>query len=429
MRFVAVWLMGLFCCSAWGGAVGVASVEGTIGPATADYLVRVIDEAAQRNLNCLVIRLDTPGGLLDSTKIIVQKMLAGGVPTVVYVAPSGAGAGSAGTFITLAADVAAMAPATTIGAAHPVSLGGGAGEEKPDSVMKQKLENYAVSWIEAIAARRQRNVQWAASAVRDSASITSAKALDLKVIEIIADDLPDLLKKLDGRKIEGRTLQTAGAVLVELPMNAREKVFQSLWRPEVMFILMLIAMYGIIGELSSPGAILPGVGGAIALVLMLYMSSVLPVNAAGLALIGLAMAFFVVDLFAANHGILTFGGVIAFFLGSLMLFEHAEPMWRLSLSLVLPATLLTAAFFLWIVGSGLKAQLRPAQTGVQLLVGMEARVVSAITPQSGSVHVEGEYWNARSATLIPAGQRVRVLAVDQMCLQVQPLGEPAAKNI
>src|SRR5713226_6836352 len=234
--------------------VSFIKIDGAIGPATASYIARSIDEARTQNAQCLVIQLNTPGGLLDSTQTIVQSFLGSTVPVVVYVAPTGATATSAGCFITIAASVAAMAPATTIGAAHPVTIGGapGGGEEKLDETMKKKLENFSVSYIEAIAGKRQRNVEWAKSAVKESASITAEKALQLKVIDLIASDMSDLLQKLNGRAVDGKTLKTAGAEVAEVRMSPAERVFQKLWRPEVMFILMLIAIYGIIGELTTP---------------------------------------------------------------------------------------------------------------------------------------------------------------------------------
>src|SRR6516162_7983164 len=276
MRFaallVACWL-GIFQASADAEKVCLINVDGAIGPATASYISRSVDDAESQGAQCLIIQLNTPGGLLDSTRAIVQKLLSSPVPVVVYVAPTGATAASAGCFITLAADIAAMAPATTIGAAHPVALGGAPGgeESKPDETMAKKLENFAVSYMEAIANRRSRNVEWAKSAVRESASITAEKAREMKVVEIIAKDLDDLLAQLNGRTVNGRQLKTAGAKVVEIKMSAAEGLFQMLWRPEVMFVLMLIAIYGLIGELTTPGAILPGIVGAIALVLALYM--------------------------------------------------------------------------------------------------------------------------------------------------------------
>ena len=281
---LVLWLM----CTADAAAEKVAliKIDGAIGPATASYIARSIDEAQRQNAQCLVIELNTPGGLLDSTQTIVQSFLGSVVPVVVYVAPTGASATSAGCFITIAASVAAMAPATTIGAAHPVALGGNptGGEEKLDDTMKKKLENFSVSYIETIAARRHRNVDWAKSAVRESASITAEKALELRVIDLIATDVPELLRRLNGRVVDGKALKTADAEISEIKMSASERVFQKLWRPEVMFVLMLIAIYGIIGEMTTPGAILPGVVGAMALILALYMAAILPVKVTGLAL-------------------------------------------------------------------------------------------------------------------------------------------------
>jgi membrane-bound serine protease (ClpP class) len=399
--------------------VGLMKIDGAIGPATAGYVSRAVDLAAAQNDVCLIIQLDTPGGLLESTKEIVQKLYASTVPTVVFVAPSGANAASAGCFITLAADVAAMAPHTSIGAAHPVSMGGG-GEQKMDDVMKQKLENYASTYIEAIAEKRGRNVEWARDSVLKSESITSEKAVDLKVVDLIAKDIPDLLTQLNGRDVNGKSLDTAGATIVEIPMVARERVFQLLWRPEVMLLLMLAAIYGIIGELSSPGAILPGVVGAIALILALYMAAILPINLAGLTLIGLAVVLFIVDIFAPTHGVLTFGGIIAFFLGALMLFNRADPAFRLSLAYIIPATVITALFFIFVVGAGLRAQSLPVHTGKEAMVGKTAPALAPIDGHGGKVFVEGEYWNAVSDTPIPAGDPVQIVGLSGLTLKVKP---------
>ncbi len=400
------------------GEVCTIRIDGAIGPATASYIARAISDASARNAECLIIGLDTPGGLLDSTKDIVREMLASPVPVVVYVSPAGAGATSAGCFITMAADVAAMAPATTIGAAHPVAIGGGSEQQLSDT-MKEKLENYSVSYIEAIASKRQRNVEWAKASVKESASITAEKAKELKVVEIIAADERDLLRQLDGRVVNGRTLHTAGAAVVAIPRQLSEKLFQALWRPELMFMLMLVAMYGIIGELSNPGAILPGVAGVIALVLMLYMSAILPVNVAGLALIGVAMVLFVIDVFAPTHGILTGGGIVAFFLGGLMMFDRAEPLWRLSLAMLIPATAITAAFFIFVVGAGLRAQWLPSQVGVHTLVGKIAPALTPIDHAGGKISIEGEYWNAVAAEPLAQGVPVEIVAVKGLTLTVR----------
>ena len=415
------WLLG----TAAGAAAergSLIKVEGPIGPATAGYISRAIDQAAENQSQCLVIQLDTPGGLLDSTKTIVQKFLGSPVPTVVYVAPAGATATSAGCFITLAADFAAMAPATSIGAAHPVALGGNpvGGEEKLDDTMKQKLENYAVSYIEVIAARRNRNVEWAKSSVKESASISAETALQLKVIDLIAKDVPDLLAQIDGRAVGGHKLQTKGAEVIEIGMSARERVFQLLWRPEIMFILMLIAIYGIIGELSNPGAILPGVAGAIALILALYMAAILPVNLAGVALIVLAIGLFIVDIYTPTHGVLTVGGIVAFFFGALMLFDRANPAFRLSLSIIIPATVVTALFFIFVVGKGIGAQFKPVRVGAETMLGKTVSAQSRIDSQGGKVFIEGEHWNAVSDTPVEAGQPVEIVNIIGLTLKVKP---------
>src|SRR5712675_1932057 len=415
---LALWLV---CAAAVAAEkVSFIKIDGAIGPATAGYISRSIEEARTQNAQCLIIQLNTPGGLLDSTQKIVQSFLGSSVPVVVYVAPTGATATSAGCFITIAASVAAMAPATTIGAAHPVSIGGfpSGGEEKTDDTMKQKLENFSVSYMEAIAGKRQRNAEWAKSAVKESASITAQKALDLKVIDLIATDMPDLLQKLNGRVVDGKSLNTAGAQLTEIKMSPAEQVFQKLWRPEVMFILMLIAIYGIIGELTSPGAILPGVVGAIALILALYLAAILPVNVAGLVLIALAMMLFIFDLYTPTHGVLTVGGIIAFLIGSLMLFNRADPLFRLSLNYIIPPTLVTAAFFVFVIGKGVRAQMLPVKVGKETLIG---RTVTALTPidlRNGRIFVEGEYWNAVSDAPIEKGEEAEIAAVQGLTIKL-----------
>jgi membrane-bound serine protease (ClpP class) len=404
--------------------VSFINIDGAIGPATASYISRSIEEARTQNAQCLIIQLNTPGGLLDSTQKIVQSFLGSPVPIVVYVAPTGATATSAGCFITIAATVAAMAPATTIGAAHPVSIGGfpSGGEEKPDETMKQKLENFSVSYIETIAGKRQRNIEWAKSAVKDSASITADKALQLKVIDVIASDMSDLLQKLNGRVVDGKTLKTAGAEVSEIKMSPSEHVFQKLWRPEVMFILMLVAIYGIIGELTTPGAILPGVVGAIALILALYLAAILPVNVTGLVLIALALMLFIFDVYAPTHGVLTVGGIVAFLVGSLMLFNRGDPLFRLSLNYIIPATLITAAFFIFVIGKGLRAQRLPVKVGTETLIGKTVTVLTPINSRTGRVFVEGEYWNAVSDTPIEKDGQAEIAAVQGLTVKLKAKG-------
>ena len=427
MRHWALILVAGWICGSSAGLqaadVGLIKINGAIGPATASYIARAIDVASERGDACLIIELDTPGGSLDSTKTIVQKLYASTVPTVVYVAPEGAWAGSAGCFITLAADVAAMAPATSIGAAHPVSIGP-EGEEKTSDVMKEKLEQISGSFIEGIAKKRGHNAEWAKSSVVKSQAITAEKALELKVIDLIAKDMPDLLSQLDDREVNGKTLKTAGAEVVDIPMTTPERVLQLLSHPELMLILMLVAMYGIIGELSNPGAILPGVAGAIALILVLYMATVLPVNLAGLALIGLAVVLFIVDIYAPTHGVLTFGGIIAFFLGALMLFNRQDPAFRLSLLYIIPATLVTAAFFFFVVGAGLRAQLLPVRAGRETMLGKTIPALARIDATGGKVFVEGETWNAVSEVPIEPGHPVEIVGITGLTLKVKPKQPP-----
>jgi membrane-bound serine protease (ClpP class) len=253
-----------------------------------------------------------------------------------------------------------------------------------------------------------------------SESLTVTNALEKHVIDLIARDVPDLLRKLDGREIDDKRLQTAGAEIQEIRMTAGESFLHLVLRPEVMFILMLVVMYGIIGEMSSPGAILPGVAGAIALILVLYMMAILPVNLAGLALIGLSALLFVADVYAPTHGVLTGGGILSFFLGALMLFNRADPTFRLSLAYIIPATIVTALFFIFVVGAGLRAQLLPTRSGKETMIGKTAPALARIDAAGGKVFIEGEYWNAVSDSAIEPGQFAEILAVEGLTLKVKP---------
>jgi membrane-bound serine protease (ClpP class) len=397
--------------------VGLIEINGAISPATESYISRAIDLAARRNDACLIIQLDTPGGLVKSSQDIVQKFYASEVPIIVYVYPSGSGATSAGTYITLAADVAAMAPHTTIGAAHPVGMNG---EGNTNDVMWSKVENYVASWVKTIAEKRGRNVTWADKAVRQSISTTAEDALDQGVIDLIAKDVPDLLKQLDGRTVGDKTLKTAGAKIDRIHMTAGEMFLKMFLQPEMLFFLMLVVIYGIIGELSSPGAILPGVAGAIAVIFVLCLSAVLPINLAGFMLIGLAMTLFIIDVYAPTHGVLTGGGILAFFLGALMLFNRADPAFHLPMSYVIGGTVTTALFFLFIVGAGVRAQRLPIRAGRETMLGEVAPAATRIDATGGKVFVEGEWWNAVSETPIEPGQPVEVMAIEGLKLKVKP---------
>ncbi|MGO8766027.1 MAG: NfeD family protein [Limisphaerales bacterium] len=409
----------IFCAAALQAAqVGLIKIDGAIGPATADYIHRALDVAADQNDRCLIIQLDTPGGLAAAMNNIVEDFYAARVPTVVYVSPDGAMAASAGCYITLAADVAAMAPSTTIGAAHPVSLGDEG--ETTNSIMMEKVENAYAKVMQTIAEKRHRNVAWAESSVRESKDLTAGEALTNNVIDLIATNLPDLLQKLDGRKVGDQTLHTAGAQVVEIPMSAGERFFQLFWQPEVMTLLLLIAIYGIIAELSHPGAILPGVAGVLAIILLLYMSATLPLNAAGMALILLAVALFVIDIFAPTHGVLSFGGIIAFFLGILMLFNREPSAYHLPMTWAISVTLVTAAFFLFFVSKGIRAQFLPKHAGAETMIGKTVAAQSPIDTLHGKVFIEGELWNAVSETPVAAGQTVEITGIKGLTLKVKP---------
>jgi membrane-bound serine protease (ClpP class) len=411
---VLVLLLG---ATAHAAQVGLVKIDGAIGPATASYISRALDSATTQKDECLVVQLNTPGGLMNSMDEIIRGFYSSRIPVVVFVAPEGASATSAGTFITMAADVAAMAPHTRIGAAHPVGMNG---EGDTNAVIWTKAENDAASEIRGIAEKRSRNADWAMLAVHQSVSITSEQAVKSNVVDFIAADLPDLLKKLDNRKVGDKTLHTAGATVAEIPMNVWEQFSKIFLQPGVMFALMLMVIYGIIGELSSPGAILPGVVGGIALVLVLYMSAVLPVNIAGLLLIGLAVLLFIADTYAATHGVLTTGGIIAFFLGSLMLFHRGVPGYDLSLAWIIPATVVTALFFIFIVSKGIGAQFRPAQTGREAMIGRTVNAQSRIDSAGGKIFIEGELWNAISDAEIATGQPVQITGVEGLTLIVKP---------
>lgn len=402
--------------------VALITISGSITPTTTNYITRGIHEARELGAECLIIELDTPGGLLESTKNIVQAFLdSDDLPIVVYVAPEGATAASAGTFITMAAHIAAMAPTTNIGAASPVQMAPGGGTTQPDTVMQKKLFNYSESYIETIANRRDRNAEWAISAVRDGESVTADQALELNVIDLIADNREELLQQIDGYKVAGTQLETAGATIREIPTNLAENLLGFIIRPEVMLILTMIAIYGIIGEVTNPGAIVPGVAGVIALILLLYASAAMPINIAGFALIGLAIALFIAEAFTPTFGLLIAGGAVAFFLGALMLFQDLPKSMGLSWAWLIPATVLTALFFVWIAGAGIKAQFTKTRTGKESMIGKQVEVVDSIDTNGGRVFLEGEYWRAVSDQTIKQGEWCEIVDVKGLTIKVKPL--------
>mgnify|MGYP005835648205 FL=1 len=396
-------------------------VDGIINPATARFITESIDQAARMGAQCLVIKLDTPGGLMDSMRLVVKKELASSVPIIVYVAPSGARAASAGVFITLAAHIAVMAPGTHIGAAHPVTLG----EGKESKTMTEKIVNDTVSSIKSIAKTRGRNVDWAEKAVTKSVSITDEEALKLNVIDFISPDLQDLLAKVDGKviKLEGgltRTLHTKGVRPRSVQMSWRYKILDIISNPTIAYILLMLGIYGVFFELSNPGAILPGVVGGIFLILAFFALQMLPINFAGLALILFAVILFIAEIKVVSHGLLAVGGVISLFLGSLMLIESPTEYMRISLGVIIPAVVVSAAFFVFAVTMAIRARLKKPTTGREGLVGEIGTAETDLSPE-GKVHVHGEYWNAMSETPIEKGSRVLVVGTVNLKLKVKKI--------
>lgn len=402
--------------------VVMIAVDGAINPPVTNYIRRGLARARQAKAECLLVQLDTPGGLLKSTQSIVQLFLdADDMPVVVYVAPEGASAASAGTFITMAAHIAAMAPATNIGAASPVQSAPGGGTVPTDTVMQKKIFNYSESYIRSIAERRGRNAGWAVRAVRDGESVTSRQALQQNVIDLVVETRDDLLQQIDGREVAGKTLRTAGARIEEVPLNLAEIFLGFIMRPEVILVLTMIAIYGIIGEVTNPGAVVPGVTGFIALILVLYASASMPINIAGFALIGLAVILFIAEAFTPAFGMLIAAGSVSFFLGALMLFQELPAAMALSWGWLVPATVLTALFFIWIAGAGIRIQFTEALTGRQSMVGKVGKVTDSVSPQGGRIFVDGEYWNAVSDTPIDQGRRCEIVHSEGLTMHVRPL--------
>lgn len=403
--------------------VVVVKIDGAINPVSASFIHEEIDKAGKEKAACLLIQLNTPGGLLQSTRSIVSDILLSPVPVVVYVAPSGAHAGSAGVFITLAAHIAAMAPGTNIGAAHPISLVG-----RTDSVMNVKATNDAAAFIRSIAEKRNRNLKWSEDAVRNSLSITENEALKLKVIDDIAVTERALLNQIDGRTVDlntGRvTLHTRGATIQYVEMTAAEKFLDFISIPDVAYILLMMGMIGICLELFNPGAIMPGVVGVISLILAFYAMNTLPVNYAGLLLIGFSLLLFLLEIKIVSHGFLAIAGVASLFLGSVMLFKSSSSldMIKISSGIIISVTLLSTVFFLVVISLGLKAQRLKTVTGIQMLLGKTGETLSALDPQ-GQVQINGELWIAESQSgKISQAEIVRVVKIRGLVLIVEPIG-------
>ena len=398
--------------------VNLATYDGIINPVAAEFIASSIAEATKDQAEALVIKLDTPGGLDTSMRMIIKEINASEVPIVVYVAPPGGRAASAGVFITMAAHIAAMAPGTNIGAAHPVAMGGG----EMDKEMKAKVENDAAAYIKSIAEKRGRNVKWAEEAVRKSVSVPEKEAVALKIVDLLAEDVPSLLKQIDGREVvtgSGKhVLRTKDAKVKEVSMGMRLKILNALSDPNIAYILMLLGIYGLIFELSNPGAILPGVVGAICLILAFYAFQTLPINYAGLLLLLLGLIMFIAEIKVPSYGLLTVGGIISMILGSLMLMRSDAPFFRISWAVIIPSVATTALFFVFVVGMALRAQRAKPLTGAEGLVGMTAVAQTDLAPH-GKVLLQGELWEAVSDEVIKQGENVVVKAVDGLRLVVK----------
>ena len=397
-------------------------IDGAINPVVADFIQGGIEKAKKENAECLIIHLNTPGGLLKSTRIIVSDILESPVPVIVYVSPAGAQAGSAGVFITLAAHIAAMTPGTNIGAAHPVTLQG-----PLDSIMGEKVTNDAAAFIRSIAEKRNRNIEWAENAVRKSFSYSETEALEDSAIDLIAKHERDLLDQVDGKTITlssgTKTLHTRTASIETYKMTVFQKFLAIISDPSIAYILMMLGMFGILFEFFNPGAILPGIVGVICLILAYYSMHTLPVNFAGLALIIFGIILFILELKIVSHGLLAVGGVVSLLLGSMMLIKpgSALEMVRISRAVIIGATAVAALFFLFIIGLGIKAQRRKVVTGLQALIGATGIVVDPLDP-SGTIKVNGETWNAQSlAGTIGKGEKVRIKEMKNLKLYVEPV--------
>ena len=398
-------------------------IDGNINPVSAKYIVDNIRKAEADDYECLLIQMDTPGGLLESTKTIVKDILSADIPVVMYISPSGSGAVSAGVFITMACHIAAMAEGTNIGAAHPVGIGG---QQDTSMVMGEKVTNYAASLMRGIAEKRGRNSDWAEKAVRESVSINEKEALELNVIDLIAKNERELLDAIDGTEVVletgVKTLNTTNARIVTVEMSWRNRILYKISNPTIAYILLVLGIYGIFFELSNPGSIIPGVIGGIFLILAFFALQTLPVRFAGILLILFAIVLFILEVNVTSFGILTIGGIVAMFLGSIMLFEDIPGCtvrvdWRIAAVVAISSGL----FFVFALGMALKARLQKPTTGREGIVGEIGTAMTALNP-AGDVKVHGEIWRAFANEKIKKGEKVEVLAVEGLELKVKKVG-------
>ena len=416
-----VFLAGTNIVFAKQSEVYIIRVADAIGPGIADYIISGIKTAEENGAACLIIELDTPGGLAESMRIIVQNILSSRVPVVVFVYPGGARAASAGVMITMAADVAAMAPGTNIGAAHPV----GAGGKDIDGTMSEKVINDMVAQAKSVAEKRGRNAKWVEDAIRESVSVTETEALKENIIDLIATDTDDLIKQLNGREIKDRgILKLDNVKKVTIKETLRTKILKTISNPNIAYILMMIGLAGLYFEFSHPGSIFPGVIGAIALILAFFAMQTLPVNYAGVLLIVLAIIFFIMEMKIVSYGLLSVAGVVSLLLGSLMLFKGDGPDMKLSLQVLLPTVILISGFFVAIAGLVFRAQISKPTTGSTGLVGEIGVVKKALIPD-GKVFVHGELWNARAKDPIDKDAKVRIVQVVNLILEVESADQDA----
>jgi len=400
------------------GQIYVVRLEGVISPATAGFLIASIEKAHKAGAQALLIELDTPGGLGDSMRKMVKAIMNAPLPVIIYVSPAGAQAASAGVMITMAADIAAMAPGTNIGAAHPVSAEG----KDIQGDMAKKVVNDMVALVQSIAKHRDRNVKWAEKAVRESVSVSASEAQKIGVIDLVANSRKDLLKKIDGRHIKREgvdlTLATSEADLVRLEENFRDRILKALANPNIAYILMMLGLAGLYFELSNPGAILPGVLGGLFIILAFYAFQTLPVNYAGVLLIVLGIILFILEIKITSYGMLSLAGLASLTLGSLMLIKSPHEYLRISLNVILPTVAIVGGFFVVVTALVIRVHVRSSIAGPAGLIGLKGPV-KEWDAGHGKVFVHGEWWKASSEEELAPGDEVEVLAVDRLNLKVK----------